>query len=335
MNKDKTTLKEMAGQRLMLGFDGVELNRDLKYIINGIKACGIILFKKNIETPEQVAFLCKSCQEYAKSCGLPPLFIAIDQEGGTVARLQEPFSIFKGNPYIKSVEGAKHFASITADELHQVGINMNFAPVLDIVPGSVDSIMKERVFKGDAKRVSSLGMEVILGLQKKGIMAVAKHFPGIGRTVKDSHFHLPVLDIELKTLEQSDILPFKDAIDSNVSGIMLSHVSYPKLDNKWQASLSPFIANDLLRNQMGYEGLVMTDDLDMKAIEHDMKTSIRQILKSGIDIALICHKGPDIDIAYNEITKQINQNENLYQACNISLQRILKYKKKYLLNSSS
>ncbi len=335
MNKDKTTLKEMAGQRLMLGFDGIELNRGLKHIINGIKACGIILFKRNIETPQQLASLCKACQEYAKSCGLPPLFIAVDQEGGTVARLQKPFTIFKGNPYIESVEDAKHFALITADELHQAGINMNFAPVLDIIPDSMDSIMKERAFKGDAKRVSSLGMEVILGLQKKGIMAVAKHFPGIGRTVKDSHFHLPVLDSDLKTLEQSDMLPFKDAIDNNVSGIMLSHISYPKLDNKWQASLSPFIANDLLRNQMGYKGLVMTDDLDMKAIEHDMKTSIRQILKSGIDIALICHKGPDIDIAYNEITKQINQNENLYQACNISLQRILKYKKKYLLNSSS
>ena len=335
MERDKTTLNVMAGQRLMLGFDGVELNRDLKHIIDGIKACGIILFKRNIETPKQVASLCKACQEYAKSCGLPPLFIAIDQEGGTVARLQKPFTIFKGNPFIESVEDAKHFALITADELHQAGINMNFAPVLDIVPDSVDSIMKERVFKGDAKRVSSLGMEVILGLQKKGIMAVAKHFPGIGRTVKDSHFHLPVLDIELKTLEQSDILPFEDAIDSNVSGIMLSHVSYPKLDKKWQASLSPFIANALLRKEMGYKGLIMTDDLDMKAIEHDMKTSIRQILNSGIDIALICHKGPDIDIAYNEITKQINQNENLYHACNISLQRILKYKKKYLLDSSS
>ena len=330
MDRDKETIKIMAGQRLMLGFDGVELNRNLKHIIDGIKACGIILFKRNIETPKQLASLCKACQEYAKSCGLPPLFIAIDQEGGTVARLQKPFTIFKGNPFIESVEDAKHFALITADELHQVGINMNFAPVLDIVPDSVDSIMKERVFKGDAKRVSSLGMEVILGLQKKGIMAVAKHFPGIGRTVKDSHFHLPVLDIDLETLEQSDMLPFKDAIDSDVSGIMLSHISYTKLDKKWQASLSPFIANDLLRNQMGYKGLVMTDDLDMKAIEHDMKTSIRQILKSGIDIALICHKGPDIDIACNEITKQMNQNENLYQACNISLQRILKYKKKYL-----
>ena len=260
--------------------------------------------------------LCKACQEYAESCGLPPLFIAVDQEGGTVARLQKPFTIFRGNPYIESVEDAKNFARITAEELKQVGINMNMAPVLDTMPEGVDSIMKKRVFKGDAKRVSQLG-----------IMAVAKHFPGIGRTVQDSHFHLPVLNIDLKTLEQSDMIPFKNAKESDVSGIMLSHISYPKLDHKWQASLSPFIANDLLRSQMGYEGLVITDDLGMKAIRHDMKTCIQQILKSGIDIALICHKGPDIDIACNEIKKQISQNKNLYQACNISLQRILKYKK--------
>jgi beta-N-acetylhexosaminidase len=161
-------------------------------------------------------------------------------------------------------------------------------------------------------------------------MAVAKHFPGIGRTIKDSHFHLPVLNHDLKTLEQSDILPFKDAIKNNVSGIMLSHISYPKLDNKWQASLSPAIAKDLLRNQIGFNGLVMTDDLDMKAIKHDMKTCICQILKSDIDIALICHKGPDIDTAFNEIIKLINQNENFYRACEQSIQRILKYKKKYL-----
>ena len=335
MDTDTKSLKIMAGHRLMLGFDGIEFNEDLKHIINGIKACGIILFKKNIETPEQVASLCTDCQEYAKSCGLPPLFIAVDQEGGIVARLKEPFTIFEGNPFIESVKDAENFASITADELNQVGINMNFAPVLDIVPDGVDSIMKARAFKGDAQQVSKLGIKVILGLQKKGVIAVAKHFPGIGRTIKDSHFHLPILDIDFKELEQSDMIPFKNAKESEVAGIMLSHISYPKLDNKWQASLSPFIARDLLRNQMGYKGLVMTDDLDMKAIEHDMETCIQQILKSEIDIALICHKGPDIDIAFNEITQQIDQNENIYKSCEKSIHRILKYKKKYLMGSGS
>lgn len=326
------TQKEMAGQRLMLGFDGIELNEDLKYIIGDIKACGIILFKRNIESPEQVASLCDACRDYAKSCGIPPLFIAVDQEGGVVARLKEPFTEFKGNPNIESVRDANNFASITADELKQAGINMNLAPVLDIAPVGVDSIMKDRVFRGKAKNVSTLGMEVIHTLQENGIMAVAKHFPGIGRTIKDSHFHLPVLDIDLKLLRQSDLVPFVDAKNKDVAGIMLSHILYPRLDSQWQASLSPFIANDLLRNQMGYEGLVMTDDLDMKAIEHDMKTCIRQILKSGIDMALICHKSPDIDLAYHEIIRLLDGEEDLYKMGKESIQRILRVKKKYLMD---
>jgi len=330
MDRGIINQKKMAGQRLMLGFDGIELNDDLKYIINDIKACGIILFKKNIETPDQVRSLCEACRDYAKSCGIPPLFIAVDQEGGVVARLRKPFTLFKGNPYIESVREAKNFASITADELKQAGINMNFAPVLDIAPVGVDSIMKDRVFKGKAKDVSILGMEVIHTLQKNGIMAVAKHFPGIGRTIKDSHFHLPILDIDLETFRQSDLVPFVDAKNKDVAGVMLSHILYPRLDSQWQASLSPLIANDLLRNQMGYDGLVMTDDLDMKAIDHDMKTCIRQILKSGIDMALICHKGPDINVAYHEIIRLMNEDETLNIMGKESIERILRVKKKYL-----
>jgi len=330
MDKAIISKKEMAGQRLMLGFDGIDLNDDLKHIIAEINACGIILFRRNIQTPEQVASLCDACQDYAKSCGIPPLFIAVDQEGGTVARLKEPFTLFKGNPYIESVQDAREFATITANELKQVGINMNFAPVLDIVPAGVDSIMKDRVFKGSAKTVSKFGTEVIHTLQMNGIMAVAKHFPGIGRTIKDSHFHLPVLDIDIETLKCSDMVPFVDAKNKEVSGIMMSHIFYPRLDRHWQASLSPLIGNDLLRNQMGYDGLVMTDDLDMKAIEHDMKTCIRQILKAGIDMALICHKSPDIDVAWQEIIRFLNEDERLYFKSQKSIERILRYKKKYL-----
>lgn len=330
MEVKKTIPPEMSGQRLMLGFDGIELNNDLKHIINDIKAGGIILFRRNIKTPEQVADLCSACQDYARSCGVPPLFISVDQEGGVVARLKEPFTLFKGNPFIESREDAQNFATVTANELKQVGINMNLAPVLDIAPVGVDSIMKDRVFKGNAKKVSTLGMEVIRTLQENGIMAVAKHFPGIGRTIKDSHFHLPVLDIDLDTLERSDMVPFVTAKNEGVSGIMLSHILYPKLDPEWQASLSPFIVNDLLRSHIGYDGLVMTDDLDMKAIEHDMKTCIQQILLSGIDMTLICHKGPNIDVAFNEILHLLNENKTLYAMGKKSIERILRFKKKYL-----
>ncbi|MFH2091231.1 MAG: glycoside hydrolase family 3 N-terminal domain-containing protein [Pseudomonadota bacterium] len=330
MDKKMTEIRTLAGQRLMLGFDSPVFNDEIKYIINDIKAGGIILFKNNIEDPEQISALCRDCQAYARKCGLLPLMIAVDQEGGTVARLKKGFTQFKGNPFIQSIEDARIFARITAQELKAVGINMNLAPVLDIEPKGVSSIMKDRVFKADANIVSILGKEVINTLQKNGIMAVAKHFPGIGRTVLDSHFHLPKLDISLETLECSDLIPFKHAIKSNVSGMMLSHIFYPDLDQDWQASLSPAIANELLRNKLGYQGIIMTDDLDMKAIGHDMKTCVRQILLSQIDMALICHAGPNIEIAADEINCLLSDEPLLYEMGKVSVERILRFKKQYL-----
>ncbi len=330
MHKDITAHMEMAGQRLMLGFDGIELNDDVKHIIGDIRAGGLILFKRNIETPNQVKALCESCQAYAESCGVPPLFISMDQEGGTVARLREPFTIFKGNPYIETIEDAIDFAAITARELKSIGVNMNLAPVLDVAAENEDSIMKTRAFRGNAETVSILGMQVIRTFQEKGIMAVAKHFPGIGRTIKDSHFFLPELNIDLFTLKQSDLIPFMAAKNEGVAGIMLSHILYPGLDKDWPASLSPAIANDLLRHQVGYDGLVMTDDLDMKAIKKDIDICMHQILASEIDMALICHKGPNIDRAYHEIKKLLNQDEILFSAGVKSLERILRLKREYI-----
>jgi beta-N-acetylhexosaminidase len=161
-------------------------------------------------------------------------------------------------------------------------------------------------------------------------MAVAKHFPGIGRTIKDSHFFLPRLEIDLDTLRSSDMKPFEAARDTDVSGIMLSHIFYPQLDDTWQASLSPYIAGELLRNQLGYEGLVLTDDLDMKAIKHDMKTCIRQVMAARIDLALICHAGPNIRIAWEEICHLLERDSQFFTLGKESMDRILGTKKKYL-----
>ena len=247
-----------------------------------------------------------------------------------MARLREPFTLFKGNPYIETLEDARHFAAVTARELKSIGVNMNLAPVLDVAGDKGDSIMKDRAFKGNPERVASLGTEVIRTFQNNGILAVAKHFPGIGRTVKDSHLFLPELDMDLPDLETSDFIPFMAAKNEGVSGIMLSHILYPKLDEKWPASLSPFIAKDLLRDWIGYEGLVMTDDLDMKAIEKDIGTCVYQILSSGIDMALICHKGPNIDKAYHEIRRLLQEDETLSILGKKSLERILRVKQKYL-----
>lgn len=334
MTTDGLSMETMAGQRLMLGFDGVSFNDDLKYIIGELNAGGIILFARNIESPDQVCRLLNDCRDYAASCNLPPLFIAVDQEGGAVARLKPPFTQFKGNPSIVSAEDARYFAAVTADELKQAGFNMNLAPVLDWAPDGTDSIMKDRMFRGGIDHVSKLGMQVIKTLQQNRIMAVAKHFPGIGRTVKDSHYHLPVLDIAPDTLREWDMAPFRDAVDLDVAGIMLSHIFYPALDADWQASLSPAVARDLLRTELGYGGLVMTDDLDMKAVQKDMATCVAQIMKAGIDMALICHKGPNIDIARQQVLHLLDTDETLHEQGRVAVARILKYKKEYLEQAS-
>lgn len=141
--------EQLAGQRLMAGFDGTTLNADLKFLINRLKAGGIILFSRNLDAPDQIKQLCDEIQNYARRCGQPPLFIAVDQEGGQVARLKEPFTQFPGNPYMKSEEDAIHFAQVTATELTRVGINMNMAPVMDVASGEINSIMAQRAFGGD------------------------------------------------------------------------------------------------------------------------------------------------------------------------------------------
>jgi beta-N-acetylhexosaminidase len=175
-------------------------------------------------------------------------------------------------------------------------------------------------------------MTVIENLQQRGVMAVARHFPGIGRTVLDSHLALPDLDIDVNALEEFDLVPFRAAIEKNVAGIMLSHIRYTGVDPVWPASLSPAVTADLLRKQMGYQGVVMTDDLDMGAIKpgYDIETAIGQILASDVDIALICHKGPDIEAAHEKIRGASEADEKLKAMGQRSLERILRLKNTYL-----
>jgi beta-N-acetylhexosaminidase len=322
----------MAGQRLMVGFDGTGFNDDLKFLIGTLQVGGLILFSRNLGSPPQIRQLCRDCQAHAASFGLPPLFIAIDQEGGQVARLKSPFTQFAGNPAMKHPQDAVHFARVTAMELKHLGVNMNMAPVLDIAADGVDSIMAGRAFGSDPEWVASMGMTVIDHLQQRGIMAVAKHFPGIGRTVLDSHHALPDLEIDEKALTDVDLIPFQSAIRGNVAGIMLAHIRYTGIDPIWPASLSPAITADLLRRKMAYDGVVMTDDLDMGAIKpsHDIDTAVGQILMADVDIALICHKGPDIEAACEKIRRSLAGDTHLRQMGQRSVERILNLKRAYL-----
>lgn len=322
----------LAGQRLMVGFEGTDFNAELSHLIGTLQVGGLILFAGNLESPAQIGRLCRDCQACARRHGMPPLLIAIDQEGGQVARLKPPFTQFQGNPAMRTPSDAVRFAQVTAQELKSVGVNMNMAPVLDIAPPGCRSIMAQRAFGGDPWWVATLGMCVIDHLQRNGVMAVAKHFPGIGRTVLDSHRALPDLSIDAAALADFDLIPFRAAIAGNVAGIMLSHIRYTGIDPVWPASLSPAVTADLLRRRLAYQGVVMTDDLDMGAIrpQFDIDTAIDQILRADVDIALICHQGPAIAAAWERIRKSIAGDPALRRMGQRSVARIMRLKTAYL-----
>ncbi len=309
LNAEKFSDRQIAGQRLMVGFDGTGMTDDLRYLIEELKVGGIILFAGNIVDPEQIQELCRSAQEHARAWGQPELFIAVDQEGGPVARLKPPhFTRFQGNPHLKNEADAARCAAVISSELKNVGINMDLAPVLDVAPKTMKSIMEGRAFGDDPEWVGRMGAKMIRAFQENGIMACAKHFPGIGRTTLDSHIELPFFDASEEDLRAFDLPPFQRAIEAHAATVMLSHITYTGIDPVWPASLSPAIVKDLLRKEMGYEGVVMTDDLDMGAISKyfDIRTAIRQIIAADIDIALICHRSANMEAAFSEMVKGVN-----------------------------
>ncbi len=302
------TLDEQVGQRLLVGFDGTFLTDDLRYLMESLKIGGVILFARNIVSPSQVKSLCHEIQAHAASLHLPPLFIAVDQEGGVVARMREPLTLFPhGAPALGTMKAARHFGTTTGHELAQIGFNMDMAPVLDVQPDGFSGIMERRVFPGTPQEVGQLGVEVMKSLEAHGVLSVVKHFPGIGRTTLDSHLTRPELDTPMADLRKSDLLPFKGAIAEGTSAMMLSHITYTAMDDQWPASLSRKIVKDLLRDEMGYDGVVMTDDLDMKAITWDMVTVARKLFAADVDIALICHRSDRFETlaaAFKDLAKK-------------------------------
>lgn len=321
----------LAGQRLVVGFNGARLTDALKTFIQEFHIGGVTLFSRNIESPDQVRDLCLAIQDHARSNGLPRLFISIDQEGGVVARLKEPFTVFPGNPHMAGIADAKRFADVTAGELLSAGIDMNFAPVMDTADPEGGSAVENRVFPGGPEEVARMGAAVIRGLQERGVMAVAKHFPGIGRTRIDSHVDLPVMEAPVDALEEIELIPFKAAVAAGVSGIMLSHILYPALDPDFPASISRKIAHDLLRVKMGYDGLVLTDDLDMGAVEKhfSLTDALDNALEADVDLMLICHESPKIEQAFGRLRDALSDDSRLREKGEASLKRILKAKAAY------
>jgi beta-N-acetylhexosaminidase len=320
----------------MIGMPGPHLDKETDILIRESHIGGIILFSRNIENPLQFASLCRDLQAAASKGQDRPLFLAVDQEGGRVSRLREPFTSFPGNAAIamdeEPVKKVIEFATVTAREMKLVGLNMNLAPVVDVQRGELEKHLAGRSFGEDPEIVSFLGKTVVKHLQQNGIMAVAKHFPGLGRAEVDPHVHLPKINIDLEELEKINFPPFAAAIQEGVCGVMTSHALYPALDPERPATLSPAVLTEVLRERMDFKGLTITDDLEMGAIaaEWSVPDGALESFHAGADILLICedqgHVRESLDALRQATSKGTISSERLAQ----SLERIRETKARFL-----
>ena len=275
---------------MVAGFDGYAVPIELRALAREWDLGGVVLFGRNVEAPEQVAELAFDVQELAHDV---PLWVGVDQEGGRVARLRAPFTEWPpmeglGRQGDSGLAG--RFAAALADELSAVGISLDFAPVLDVRHDGANPVIGDRALSSDAAEVGRIGAVIIETLQRNGIAACAKHFPGHGDARADSHTELPVIEHPPERLREQDMAPFRAAVGANVAGVMTAHILYPSLDVEQPATLSRTIVRDLLRDEIGHQGLVVTDDLEMGAITqtHTVEHAAVAALDVGCDIALLC-----------------------------------------------
>ena len=324
-------IKQIA-QLFVFGFEGTEPNAHILRMIREFGIGGVILFSRNIQNPLQTAQLIESLQDASEI----PLLVGIDQEGGKVARLPLPFTLFPGNHAIGnsgSNELAAAFGRVTAEELSAVGFNLDFAPVLDINTYPNNPVIGIRSFGEDPELVSSLGCAAIQGLQEQGIIACGKHFPGHGDTSLDSHVDLPKLSHAREKLWKREIYPFRRAIACGVETIMTAHVLYTQLDPQYPATLSSKIVTGILREELGFNGLVFSDDLVMKAVEENWgieKSSVLS-LQAGVDSLLICHDPVKQEKALFAVLRAFQEGEITINRIEEAAGRILDLKRRRLL----
>ncbi len=286
------------GQYLIGSMPGTSVPAELRSLAREFDLGGMILFSRNIEAPEQVAELSADCEALGRTA---PAWVSVDQEGGRVARLKEPFTRWPpmatlGRAGQASEALAERFAKALAQELLAVGITLDYAPVLDIHTNPKNPVIGDRALAERAEDVAKLGRVIIRALQGAGLAACGKHFPGHGDTSTDSHFELPLVEHPPDRLRAIEFEPFRAAVAAQVAFIMTAHVLVPSIDDTRPASLSPDIVQKLLREELKFEGVILSDDLEMKAIsaKHDVPQAAVDAIRAGCDGVLVC--SGDIDL---------------------------------------
>lgn len=303
----------LPGHLFMVGLPGPGLDESTLDLIKQDAVHNFIIFRRNVKDKAQIKGLCSALTEACLAHGLPQPLIAIDQEGGQVARLDSPFSQFPDPRQLADAVNREEllgeYAATCARELREIGINMNLAPVLDICPAGHGLFMERRSLGDDHQTVADLGRLVIAGLQDGGVAACAKHFPGLGAAFLDPHLELPVVDLPAAYFEEKGMFPFRMAAEIGVAAFMTSHALYANLDQAVPGTLSEKVVGELVRKRCGYHGLIITDDLEMGAIEKFMPfpQAALQACLAGSDILLVCHEHDKVRRAINGMDKAMHE----------------------------
>ncbi|HEX5439645.1 MAG TPA: glycoside hydrolase family 3 protein, partial [Ktedonobacterales bacterium] len=330
------SIDEQIGQLLMVGFPGKEPTPEVLDLIRVGHVGGIILFSRNLGSAGQILQLTRTLQEAARDAGHPyPLLIAIDQENGIVRRTGSATTCYPGNMAlgaINSQAAAEEVARATGQELRALGITMNLAPDVDISNNPANPVIGVRSFGGDPELVARLGTNAVMGYRAAGVVATLKHFPGHGDTDTDSHLALPIVPFDIERLEAVELKPFRRAIEAGAEtlAIMTAHVAVPAITSSstLPATLAPEVINGLLRTQISFDGVVITDCLEMRAISAGVGIAegAVQALEAGADIVLISHRYDRQITGLTAIREAVKQGDVTARVVQAAAGRVLRLK---------
>jgi beta-N-acetylhexosaminidase len=308
-----SALRRQIGQLLIAGFNGHQIPPELRSLAKEFGLGGVILFARNVGEPEQVAELAFDAARLVPEL---PAWVSVDQEGGRVARLKAPFTEWPPMATLGrsgDVRLAERFARALARELKSVGVSLDYAPVLDIHTNPKNPVIGDRALADKAEDVARLGRAIVGALQAEGIAACGKHFPGHGDTSTDSHLELPLVEHPPDRLRRVEFVPFRAAIEAGVATIMTAHVLVPSLDDRRPATLSRKVVFDLLREELNFDGVILSDDLEMKAVaaEYAIADSAVLAIQAGCDGILICSGNHDTQAAALEALVHAVEDDRL------------------------
>ena len=331
------TLEEQIGQLLMVGFWGTTISQEVIDLIRNRHVGGIILFSRNVQDAQQVLKLTRDLQRVAKEAGQRcPLLIAIDQENGMVRRLGTGTSVFPGNMALGAIgseQVVSDVAQATGRELKALGINMNLAPVVDINNNPANPVIGVRSFGEDPHEVARLGAAAVRGYRSAGVLSCLKHFPGHGDTAVDSHLALPTIEYTMERLNEVELVPFKSGIEAGADSVMLAHIYLPSImEHEVLASISPAVVRGLLREKLGFDGVIITDCLEMQAITETVGVERGAILalQSGVDLVLVSHLYSRQRACIDAIRAAVRDGELSPEAVRRAAERVLSLKARFL-----